>query len=31
MINKQEDLILIQNSLDGNQVAQKILYDRYKR
>ncbi len=31
MINKQEDLILIQNSLDGNQVAQKILYDRYKK
>jgi len=30
MIIKEEDTILIQETLDGNQAAQKTLYDKYK-
>jgi RNA polymerase sigma factor (sigma-70 family) len=31
IIKEQEDTILIQNILDGNQIAQKTLYEKYKR
>lgn len=31
MINEQENISIIQNSLNGNQTAQKILYDKYKK
>jgi RNA polymerase sigma-70 factor (ECF subfamily) len=30
-MTEQEDIILIQNILNGNQIAEKTLYDKYKK
>ena len=31
MITEQEDVVLIQNVLNGNQIAEETLYNKYKK